>query len=86
MMKKIKTKQKNKEKKVYISKKNSLDIISPFQFKKENSFIYNIKIFESFKKFVRSYNEYKPTNKEILFLKNNIENIDNSYSILEKKK
>ena len=86
MVKTIKTKQKIKKKKVYISKKNSLYIISPFQFKKENFFIYNIKIFESFKKFVKSYNEYKPTDKEILFLKNNIENIDNSFSILENRK
>lgn len=86
MAKKSKTKKKIKEKKAFISNKNSLNIISPFQFSKENSFIYDIKIYKSFKKFVKSYNDYKPTNKEIVFLKSNIENIDNSFSFIENKK
>ena len=58
--------------------------ISPFYFNKENSFIYNIKFYNNFKKFCVSYNDNKPTKNEILFLKNNIANLE--YSLLENRK
>ena len=64
---------------------NSLKLISPFSFDNNNSFIYNIKIYENFIKFCKSLNDFKPNDEEILFLKTNIENIKNTFNFIDNK-
>lgn len=77
--------KKNKLRKLQLNK-NSLNNISPFYFNKDNVFIYNIKLYNNFRKFYQSYNEYKPTQNEIEYLKNNINNLENSFIEIENKK
>lgn len=80
MVKQIKKncfKRRSKQRKKFI---NSLSLISPFCFSENNSFIYNIKFYKDFYKFSNSFNDYKPNNEEIIFLKNNIKNIENSFN------
>lgn len=79
--KKIKFKKKKSEKRINIH--NSLGLISPFHFHNNNSFIYNIKFYENFKKFCNNINEYKPSLNERIFIRNNIENIEKSFGLIE---
>ena len=74
-LKKIKINSK-KEK---INRYKSLNLISPFEFNENNNFIYNIKFYKEFYKFGNSFNNYKPTNDEIVYLSKNIKNISNSF-------
>ena len=67
--------QKCKKKKFF----KYLNLISPFYFNESNDFIYNIKFYKDFYKFENSFNNYKPNSDEINFLKNNIQNIDDSF-------
>lgn len=62
---------------------NSLSLISPFSFSEKNSFVYNIKFYNKFKRFSNSYNKYKLSEEEIYFLKTNITNIEESFKILD---
>ena len=63
--------------------KNSLSLLSPLKFLENNNFIYNIKFYTSFKKFSISYNKYKITDEELLYLNHNIDNISKSFSLLK---
>lgn len=60
--------------------KKSLNLISPFYFNTNDSFIYIIKFYKNFFKYCDSFNKYKPEKDEILFLKNNIKNITKSFN------
>jgi transposase len=84
----VKKAQKNhskvhKSKKILI--KNSLFLISPFYFTKKNSFIYNIKFYKDYKKYVNSYDKFKLTEDEYFFLNFNINSIQNSFTFLDSK-
>lgn len=65
--------------------KNILSQISPLKFLKNNNFIYIIKYYKLFKKFVNSYDIYKITDDELFFLEQNINNIKNSFNLLNTK-
>ena len=80
MVKKNKSNKLKKQTERGIKIKNSLYLISPFCFNENHSFIYNIKIYKDFYKFSNSFNQYKPKNEEMLFLNNNIKNIENSFN------
>ena len=68
---------------IKINSKYSLSLISPFYFTRLNSFIYNIKMYKIFQKYVNSYNEFKLNADEILFLNSNINNVKDSFKILD---
>lgn len=80
MGKNSKTKNFCKQKKNNKIIHNSLHLVSPFHFTNRNNFIYNIKLYKEFIKFSNSFNDYKPKNEEILFLKYNIQNANASFS------
>ena len=65
--------------------KNILSQISPLKFLKNNNFIYIIKYYKLFKKFVNLYDIYKITDDELFFLEQNINNIKNSFNLLNTK-
>ena len=79
-----KTQKPNSKKRKYLI--NSLGLISSFHFYYNNSFIYNIKYYTNFTKFCSNINEYKPSLDERKFIRANIESIDKSFEIIEKKK
>ena len=63
--------------------KNSLSLLSPLKFLQNNNLIYNIKFYSTFSKFAHSYNIYKITEEELLYLNHNIDNISNSFSLFK---
>ena len=65
--------------------KNSLKLISPLFFTPKNNFIYIIKNYTFFQKFCKDLNKYKPTENEIVFLKNNLDNIDFTFHLMDEK-
>lgn len=75
--KKNNLKEQTKKRKYF---KNTLNLISPFCFNKNDSFIYNIKFYKTYNKFCDSFNKFKPKREEILFLNNNIKNITSSFN------
>lgn len=86
MVKKKTINVKNNNSKKRKNKYKSLGLISPFYFNNNNSFIYNIKYYANFKKFCHNINEYKPSLNERIFLRANIESIEKSFEIIERKK
>jgi hypothetical protein len=80
--KKNQTLPKNKKKLKII---HSLYLISPFYFSKDHSFIYDIKIYDKFKLFCKTFNDYKLSFKENLYLQTNIDNIKKSFFLLDQK-
>ena len=85
MVKKISKNSKIKTQSNSLILKNSLSLISPLKFTSSHQFIYNIKFYKEFRKFVNNYDCYKTTEEELLFLKTNIENINKSFSYLSLK-
>ena len=63
-----------------LSKAKSLNLISPFKYEKKNSFIYIIKYFKEYKKFCKSYNDFKLNKEEILYLEENINDLRKSFA------